>query len=271
MPRDVSAKTSYKSNRITQSGDRIAEQIKRKPRKKVKRNEAKEDAEAEKDATAGSGVNKIKAAIRQTKRLLSKEKILASARSDAERRLIALEDELNRREFAQKERKNATRYHKVRFFERQKLTRRIAKLKKEMEKNEENEIAQLQANLQEARILLNYVLHFPMSQKYVALYPNQGPSPLAEEDEKEDDESKKSRQRMRKVKAQIVEAMEKGELGQEPEIELEDRANEEGSKAPKRQKTSSLSISTPHKKHKKGSDEKDETVVNPLADDDFFA
>ncbi|PWN34849.1 uncharacterized protein FA14DRAFT_160276 [Meira miltonrushii] len=267
MPRDSSSRTSYKSRNDHRNGDG-SEPSKRKPRKKVKRNEAQEDAEAEKDTTAGSGVNKIKAAIRQTKRLLAKEKILASARTDAERRLTALEDELNRREFSQKERKNSTRYHKVRFFERQKLTRRIGKLKKQLDEDKDKE--DLQADLKEARVLLNYVLHFPMSQKYVALYPSQGPSPLAEEDEKEDEESKKSRHSMRKVKQQIVEAMEKGELSQEPEVELENRSKEEGSSVPKRQKAASLAAA-PRKKQKKDDDEKVDPNANNLADDDFFA
>lgn len=268
MPRDTSSRTSYKSRNNHQTGGDRAEQNKRKPKKKVKRNEAQEDAEAEKDTTAGSGVNKIKSAIRQTKRLLSKEKILASARTDAERRLTALEDELNRREFAQKERKNATRYHKVRFFERQKLTRRIGKIKKQLDNEKDKE--SLEADLKEARVLLNYVLHFPMSQKYVALYPNQGPSPLAEEDDKEDEESKKSRQRMRQIKQQIVEAMEKRELGQEPEVELENRTKEEGSGVPKRQKAISLSTA-PCKKQKKDDEEKIDPAASNLADDDFFA
>ena len=269
MPRDSSSRTSYKSRNNHQNGNEI-EQSKRKPKKKVKRNEAQEDAEAEKDTITGSGVNKIKAAIRQTKRLLSKEKILASARTDAERRLIALEDELNRREFSQKERKNSTRYHKVRFFERQKLTRRIGKLKKQLEEDQENE--KLQADLKESRVLLNYVLHFPMSQKYVALYPNQGPSPLTEEEKEEDEESKKSRQRMRQIKQQIVEAMEKGELGQEPEVELENRSKDEGSSAPlKRQKPISLATAPRKKQKNDEDDEKADPVTNNLADDDFFA
>lgn len=267
MPRDSSSRTSYKSRNDQRNGDR-SEPSKRKPRKKVKRNEAQEDAEAEKDTTAGSGVNKIKAAIRQTKRLLSKEKILASARTDAERRLTALEDELNRREFSQIERKNATRYHKVRFFERQKLTRRISKLKKQLE--EDKDKVELQTDLKEARLLLNYVLHFPMSQKYVALYPSQGPSPLAEEDDKEDEETKNARQRMRQVKQQILEAMEKGELSQEPEVELENRSKDEGGSAPKRQKVTSLSAA-PQKKQKEDDDEIADPVANNLADDDFFA
>lgn len=84
----------------------------------------------------GTGVNKIKSAIRQTKRILARVRIAddlklctltdsilqdstsASARQEAERKLVALEDELESRQSSVRERKNAVRYHKVRFFGR---------------------------------------------------------------------------------------------------------------------------------------------------------
>lgn len=45
-----------------------------------------------------------------------KDTVKADARQEAERKLAALEGELKSRTLAQRERKNATRYHKVRFF-----------------------------------------------------------------------------------------------------------------------------------------------------------
>lgn len=79
-------------------------------------------------------------------------------RQEAERRLASLESDLARKESSEKERKNAERYHKVRFFERQKLVRQIKKLKKEMAEQPEKKRKKLEAELREKRVLLNYVL-----------------------------------------------------------------------------------------------------------------
>lgn len=82
-------------------------------------------------------------------------------RQEAERKQAALEDELSRREAQQKERKNAVRYHKFRFFERQKLMRRIGRLKKQLDADDKDlgeERKAMEAELYENRVLLNYVL-----------------------------------------------------------------------------------------------------------------
>lgn len=79
-------------------------------------------------------------------------------RQEAERRLASLESDLARKESSEKERKNAERYHKVRFFERQKLVRQIKKVKKEMAEQPEKKRKKLEAELREKRVLLNYVL-----------------------------------------------------------------------------------------------------------------
>jgi hypothetical protein len=80
------------------------------------------------------GVQKVKAALRQTRRLLAKagpvnvrpsyflnlwllqDGITADVRVAAERKLKAQEADLRRAEIAKKERTMATRYHKVKFF-----------------------------------------------------------------------------------------------------------------------------------------------------------
>jgi hypothetical protein len=67
-------------------------------------------------ATAIPGVQKLKAALRQTRRLLAKEDLNADARVVAERKLKAQEAELAAAEIARTERTMATRYHKIKFF-----------------------------------------------------------------------------------------------------------------------------------------------------------
>lgn len=248
--------------------------IRRKRNAKKRAAEAEEDGNDEADGEESIGVNKVKAALRQTKRLLAKDKLSALSRQDAERRLAALEDELERRTNAQKERKNAQRYHKVRFFERQKLTRRIGKAKRRLAENDLSDEHKKEAEdeLATSRILLNYVLHFPMTQKYVALFPNTGPSPLDEQGADDDDESNASRERMRKVQAQIIEAMKKEELIAEPEIELQMRAQTESTNnTGKRKMISAGAISTAKVSKQKKADKPSEAEKSNLQDDDFFA
>ena len=62
------------------------------------------------------GVQKLKAALRQTKRLLARDNLAADVRVETERRSKALEADLARAEHSRKERQYATKYHKVKFF-----------------------------------------------------------------------------------------------------------------------------------------------------------
>lgn len=62
------------------------------------------------------GVQKLKSALRQTKRLLAKDNLAADVRVETERRLKALDADLARAEQTRKERQYATKYHKVKFF-----------------------------------------------------------------------------------------------------------------------------------------------------------
>ncbi|KOS14268.1 rrna-processing protein efg1 [Malassezia pachydermatis] len=113
-----------------------------------------------------TGVNKLKSIMRQTKRLLSKDSITPGARIEAERRLLAIERELEERAQSNKERTLAARYHKVKFFERQKLVRRIKQLLRSIDASENTK--SLRAELYESRVFLNYVL------RYVALFGDRG-------------------------------------------------------------------------------------------------
>lgn len=195
-------------------------------------------------------MNQLKAALRQTKRLLARNDIEPGKRQEAERRLIAIEQDIEakqtqnvERDNANVERNNAKRYHKIRFFERQKLVRRIKKLKKNLaaESGEEGETSATE--LQEARVLLNYVLHYPMSHKYVALFPSSTTtstdfdlttlfSAAVAQGQPQSDTSitepveDASRKKAVEVRKHIEREMETGTLSKEPEMELEKRANE---------------------------------------------
>lgn len=111
-----------------------------------------------------------------------------------------------------------------------------------------------------------------MTQKYVALFPNTGPSPLNEQGVDDDDESNDSQERMRRVRAQIIEAMGKGELSAEPEIELQSRAqNELTNNMAKRKMIPAGATTSAKVSKKKKADYPSEARKSNLKDDDFFA
>ncbi|KAH9976304.1 hypothetical protein BGW80DRAFT_1123607, partial [Lactifluus volemus] len=119
------------------------------------------------------GVSKLKSAVRQTRRLLAKEGLAADARVEAERKIKSLEADLAVAERANKERALATRYHKVKFFDRQKLLRKIKQTKKRLEDEEVSSKVRkaLKAELFELRVDLNYVMNYPKLEKYISLFP----------------------------------------------------------------------------------------------------
>ena len=88
-----------------------------------------------------------------------------------EKKLAVLEQESAENKQKLREQKYAVRYHKVRFFERIKLERKIGKLQKTLkglEHDDESKDATRRA-LAAAREDLEYVLHFPKGEKYVSL------------------------------------------------------------------------------------------------------
>ena len=182
------------------------------------------------------GVQKIKAALRQTRRLLGKDSLAADVRIATQRRLKSLETDLAHAEQARVERTLATRYHRVKFFERQKVLRKLAQVKRQLdgEAGEEGrevlgkkEWRKLEKRLGELRVDLNYVLHYPKTKKYISLFPpevrNAGEG--EEEDDHEMDENEEKgkaetdRQR-EEIRTWVREQMEAGALSSEPEVEV---------------------------------------------------
>ncbi|KAF8435159.1 hypothetical protein L210DRAFT_3409515 [Boletus edulis BED1] len=165
------------------------------------------------------GVQKLKSVLRQTKRLLANDNLAADVRVETERRLKALEVDLARAEQSRKERHFATRYHKVKFFERQKVVRKIKQIKRSMAASEaKEEQEKLKSALADMRVDLNYVLYFPKTKKYVSLFPPEvrmSGSAAAPVAASLDDNEERSR-----VREMIRQQMARGELSAEPENEL---------------------------------------------------
>ncbi|WFD32628.1 18S rRNA maturation protein [Malassezia sp. CBS 17886] len=176
------------------------------------------------DADAG-GVNKLKSGVRQTKRLLARDALEPGKRIEAERRLLALERELETRLQTNKVRALASRYHKVKFFERQKLHRRIRQMRRASAAEDEAVPGKARRRqLKELRVFLNYVLHFPKNQRYFALLSGVSASdasaPLHGSGDSVQEQAADFLRHVRR-------AMKKGALPAEPDIALEAAAEDE--------------------------------------------
>ncbi|CCM01009.1 uncharacterized protein FIBRA_03057 [Fibroporia radiculosa] len=190
------------------------------------------------------GVQKVKAALRQTRRLLAKqENLAADVRTTTERRLKSLEADLAQAELARKERTLAARYHGVKFFERQKVTRRVQQVKRQLAELQENvkgkddkkksdgkELEKLGRKLEQLRVDLNYTIHYPKLKKYISLFPPElrsqshtHPEPYPHTYSRPDRDGKKPENetdaQREEVRAWVREQMAAGEMSAEPELE----------------------------------------------------
>ncbi|KAF8806619.1 hypothetical protein BYT27DRAFT_7191172 [Phlegmacium glaucopus] len=175
------------------------------------------------EPTSTPGVQKVKALLRQTRRLLAKDNLAANVRVETERRQKALEAELGQAEQGKKERALSVRYHKVKFFERQKVTRKLKQTKKCLEKaDSSHEKETIAANIHELRVDLNYVLHYPRTKKYISLFPPEvRKGAEVDTSVSSSTESQKTIEEREKVREWIREQMEKGGLPTEPDLNLD--------------------------------------------------
>ena len=228
------------------------------------------------------GVQKIKASLRQTRRLLAKDSLAADVRVATERRLKALEADLARAETARVERTLATRYHKVKFFERQKVLRKLAQAKRQLAEGQEEgeggealgkkERRKLEKKVQGLRVDLNYVLHYPKTKKYISLFPPEarkgrdedGGDDDAEVDENEEKGKEETDRQREEIRTWVREQMEAGALSSEPEVEV---GKSEGGKAAPTAKLS-RPPSLPAHAEKQASASK--PTKGGVADDEFF-
>lgn len=121
-----------------------------------------------KPVAKGKKIRSVKNEIRGVERLLKKADLDPKVRAKKEAELQQLRKRQEANQQAEVERKNAVRYHKVRFFERVKVERAIAKLERRklqagvLTEQEQQQARQLQEDLL-------YILHFPKAEKYVSL------------------------------------------------------------------------------------------------------
>lgn len=118
-----------------------------------------------------AGANKIKKRIRDLERLLSRKRdsLPDTIIVEKERTLEALKLELESAKLRTKIKDNAKKYHMIRFFERKKALRRYKKALKSLEDRKGSKKSK--DELLQSKIDLCYVVNFPKTEKYIALYP----------------------------------------------------------------------------------------------------
>ncbi|TGZ85512.1 hypothetical protein EX30DRAFT_300011, partial [Ascodesmis nigricans] len=146
-------------------------------------------------------VTNLKKKIRDLERLLARpnSKLTADARAENERALQAFKYELGSASKDKREQALARKYHMVRFFERQKATRKLKKLKRELDETE-NPTEDLRTRVHDAEVELNYTLHYPRGEKYISLFKDPG-------------NNDKVKQKRDSIKQDIARRMEEGTLG----------------------------------------------------------
>ncbi|KAK9821038.1 hypothetical protein WJX74_004569 [Apatococcus lobatus] len=121
-----------------------------------------------------------KAQVRDLTRLLQKGTLPIKATKELTARLETLTKEHEKRQLAAREKQMSQRYHKIKFFERRKLERRIGVLRRQLTaatraptaKNAD--VSALQRHLRQTQEDLQYVLFFPPAEKYVSVVKDPG-------------------------------------------------------------------------------------------------
>ncbi|KAK4948284.1 hypothetical protein LTR10_012818 [Elasticomyces elasticus] len=113
-------------------------------------------------------VHDLKANIRSLRRLLSNpvDKLPATVRVEKERALRTAESELAETEKAKSRSEVIGKWHKVRFFERQKAGKRVKRLRKEGKSG----ALDVGEKLREAEVDVAYAVYFPLEREYVPLF-----------------------------------------------------------------------------------------------------
>jgi hypothetical protein len=147
--------------------------------------------------------------------------------------------------------------------ERQKATRRLNKLQKEVAAHEGDALPEdLEKRLHDAQVELNYTLHYPHGEKYISLFKDPGSNPAVVE--KRDAIKKDIAQRM-KDNTLGARTLERGSTEAEGEEEEE---SPEPAKTKKRKNGDSKAKEG--KKSKKRKEEPENAKADTIENDDFF-
>ena len=132
-------------------------------------------------------VNELKSQVRSLKRLLERNDDLpADVRVEKERALQNALHDLEETQRAKTRSDMIGRYHKIRFFDRQKATKRLKRARKELQAHEGDKEARrsLSKVVEDGEVDVNYSQYFPLDEHYIPLFPRK-----KSEHEDEDEET----------------------------------------------------------------------------------
>ena len=124
-------------------------------------------------------INPLKSRIRSLQRLLDHDEGVEKGGMDAgvrigrERELKSLEWDLAEAQKEEARRKMVGRWHMVRFFDRQKATRRLKRAERKLKEDGTGD-RELKEQVRRARVDWNYALYFPLDLPYSSLWPTTG-------------------------------------------------------------------------------------------------
>lgn len=217
------------------------------------------------------GSSRIKKKMRDIRRLLKKDGLPSDLVIANERALKTLEMELANVETNKKAQKFASRYHKVRFFERKKAGRHYKHEKRKLEqlkdekhqlKKEKKDYSDIKKQIKEQEAITHkraveyaYTLNFPDTEKYISIYRtnNEDPEKMSRKAQKG---LKKVETKRRDYLQRYSDELDQGKL----KVSLEEGLTHRGGKGSKQ------------KKHENNPQKKqiDATEKKPAESDDFF-
>lgn len=126
--------------------------------------------------SSNHAINPIKSRIRSLERLLKhRENLPADVRLNHERELASCRYELDEAEAEKRKSDLIGKYHMVRFFDRQKATRKLKQTKRKLaEAKGTEEEGVWRRKVHEGEVDVNYAQYYPLDQAYSALYPTKG-------------------------------------------------------------------------------------------------
>ena len=130
-----------------------------------------------KEDTLPTTLSSLKRQVRDIRRLLNgSETLPETIRLEKERALAAYTQNMDEIYHSRQRQQMIKKYHMVRFFERQKATRRLKKLQKWLRTGVDDEDriideAAIVEEIEEVKTDLDYAIYSPLNEKYVSLYP----------------------------------------------------------------------------------------------------
>ncbi len=122
--------------------------------------------------TVSGGLPSVRRQARALERLLKRGSLPDHVRREKQEALRQLSEKAALNKRTERERHFSKKYHKVRFFERLKVEKRIALLRKQVAEASPATRITLEEQLRESEYNMLYIKHFPRHKKYLSLFPS---------------------------------------------------------------------------------------------------